>query len=147
MHDAAIPGMDRDFDRWLPRAGATLDQAPAAPRDLYERLCHASRLLHDMPPAPGRACLVYRDAEGHPARFLLPDDCTVGRAAPAELVIDSTHLSRRHFRVVHRDGVAEVEDLDSRNGTYVNGARMRRAVLRDGDVIEAGRVVLTYFAP
>ncbi len=54
------------------------------------------------------------------------------------LAVDDAALSRRHCAVSNEHGPLVVEDLGSRNGTYVNGDRVVREILRPGDEIEIG---------
>ncbi|MBL8724492.1 MAG: FHA domain-containing protein [Planctomycetes bacterium] len=68
----------------------------------------------------------------------------VGRTAGCDLVIDDSKASRRHLRVIVEAGVAEVEDLDSSNGTLLNGKPVTRRLLRDGDQVQIGKTVLVY---
>jgi hypothetical protein len=49
------------------------------------------------------------------------------------------HMSARHFVMVCHDGHCRIRDLDSTNGTFLNGAKISEATLNDGDRIEAGR--------
>ena len=72
-----------------------------------------------------------------------PND--VGREPAAAVWLDSGSVSRRHARVVVTGGEAQLEDLGSKNGTTVNGARVDAPVaLRDGDRLVIGAVPLTY---
>lgn len=67
----------------------------------------------------------------------------VGRTSESNVVLEDASVSRRHasFRLVH--GVPQVEDVGSRHGTYVNGARVGAATpLRHGDRIRVGGQVL-----
>lgn len=68
---------------------------------------------------------------------------TMGRAARADFIVDATLVSRLHCRLTAGAGELEVVDLDSTNGTFVNGHRVTRAPLRDGDVLGVGRVEFT----
>ena len=68
---------------------------------------------------------------------------TVGRAARADFVVDATLVSRVHCRLAAGAESLEVVDLDSTNGTFVNGQRVKRATLGDGDKLGVGRVELT----
>ena len=52
-------------------------------------------------------------------------------------------MSRLHCRLTAGANELEVVDLDSTNGTFVNGARTTRAVLKNGDRLGVGRVELT----
>jgi pSer/pThr/pTyr-binding forkhead associated (FHA) protein len=68
----------------------------------------------------------------------------IGRSTTAGLTIDDATVSRRHAVIVN-DGVGtRVLDDRSLNGIVVGGARVSAATLRDGDVIELGRVRLHY---
>ncbi len=63
----------------------------------------------------------------------------VGRDPGANLSIDEEGLSREHAKFVSAaDGVVHVLDLDSTNGTFVNGERVSLRVLREGDELQLG---------
>ncbi|HSL21561.1 MAG TPA: FHA domain-containing protein [Vicinamibacterales bacterium] len=69
---------------------------------------------------------------------------TVGRARRADFILDAALVSRLHCRLTARaDGGLEIEDLGSTNGTYVNGKKLARAELKDGDELGVGRIKLT----
>ena len=82
----------------------------------------------------------------------LPDDETVvGRSPDAGLVVDERAVSRRHALLVGTEsGTHAIRDLESVNGTRVNGKRIGASdvLLKSGDRITLGRgrVVLQYFA-
>jgi pSer/pThr/pTyr-binding forkhead associated (FHA) protein len=68
---------------------------------------------------------------------------TLGRATGADFIVDAALVSRVHCRLtVLPDGALEVRDLESTNGTFVNGARIDRATLAAGDRLQVGRVEL-----
>jgi hypothetical protein len=71
---------------------------------------------------------------------------TVGREAPADVVIPDRFLSRSHFQLLCEDKLHVLTDPGSSNGTYVNGMRLRGSVLRPRDAIFAGRTAFR-FAP
>jgi len=54
-------------------------------------------------------------------------------------------IDERHFAVYFRDGVWWVEDLGSRYGTYLNGIKIKKEKLREGDVISPGAAVAVVF--
>jgi pSer/pThr/pTyr-binding forkhead associated (FHA) protein len=87
---------------------------------------------------------VLKTADGAEAPFMfriLPGNVkTIGRAPRADFVVDASLVSRVHCRVTAGATELEVIDLDSTNGTYVNGARVDRATLRTGDRLGVGRV-------
>jgi DNA-binding winged helix-turn-helix (wHTH) protein len=69
----------------------------------------------------------------------------IGRARDAAVRIDSGGVSRHHARVVVTGNEARVEDLGSKNGTFVDGKAVTGAcVLKDGGEIRVGPVALTF---
>jgi DNA-binding winged helix-turn-helix (wHTH) protein len=69
----------------------------------------------------------------------------LGRDRDCGVRIDSSAVSRRHARIVVAPEETTLEDLNSKNGTRVNGRPVEQAVvLRDGDRIQVGAVTLTY---
>ena len=82
-----------------------------------------------------------RDAELPFTFRLLPGKVrTIGRAAGADFIVDAGMVSRVHCRLAAAATEVEVTDLDSTNGTYVNGVRVAQAQLKDGDQLGVGRV-------
>jgi serine phosphatase RsbU (regulator of sigma subunit) len=70
---------------------------------------------------------------------------TVGRAAPADVVLRDVEISRNHCRISQEVGALMITDLNSTNGTYVDGRRATAPVkLTDGCVIRVGRHLLKY---
>jgi DNA-binding winged helix-turn-helix (wHTH) protein len=70
---------------------------------------------------------------------------TIGRAGDAAIRIDSGAVSRHHARVVVTGGEARVEDLGSKNGTFVDGKPVTGShLLTDGNEIRVGPVALTF---
>ncbi|MFO0576278.1 MAG: sigma 54-interacting transcriptional regulator [Polyangia bacterium] len=72
------------------------------------------------------------------------DDEPVGRRGSRRLELPDRFLSSRHAVLEMRGEAIELQDAGSRNGTFVNGARVSRAVLADGDLIEVGHSLLCY---
>lgn len=83
--------------------------------------------------------------DGNRVTFRLPDDAikTVGRSAGAGFILDAALVSRLHCRLTATDPGLEVVDLDSTNGTFVNGKPIKKALLQPGDRLKVGRVELT----
>jgi pSer/pThr/pTyr-binding forkhead associated (FHA) protein len=73
---------------------------------------------------------------------LLPGSLkTMGRAPRADFVVDAALVSRVHCRfTVTPTNEVELEDLGSTNGTRVNGKKVMKAKLKDGDRLTVGRV-------
>lgn len=78
---------------------------------------------------------------------LLDGDYDIGRMSDCWLTLDDEMASRYHARFHVSGPTAELEDLGSRNGTFVNGERLEgRRVLQDGDRIRIGRELISVLA-
>ena len=69
---------------------------------------------------------------------------SIGRASDCTIPIKDRYLSRRHAEIRRRGPVVVLIDLDSTNGTIVNGRRVREHPLADGDRITLGNSRLTF---
>jgi pSer/pThr/pTyr-binding forkhead associated (FHA) protein len=68
---------------------------------------------------------------------------TLGRATGADFIVDAALVSRVHCRLTALPGgQLEVRDLESTNGTFVNGKRVEVARLSSGDRLQVGRMEL-----
>lgn len=66
---------------------------------------------------------------------------TMGRAPRADFVVDAALVSRIHCRfTLSEANQLELEDLRSTNGTFVNGKKVGKTALNDGDKVTVGRV-------
>ena len=72
------------------------------------------------------------------------DGLVLGRVAACDVVIEDGKASRRHARLIVDAGVVEIEDLNSSNGTLLNGKPVERRMLRDGDEVRIGKTVIVY---
>lgn len=90
--------------------------------------------------------LVLRLKKKTQARIPLDAPCvTLGRATDSDIVLDdSSGVSRNHAHILVVDDEVVVEDLSSRNGTFVNGKLTTRRTLRPGDRIAIGHYRLHY---
>ena len=71
---------------------------------------------------------------------------TIGRSPNVELRLDDDGISRNHARIRSETNRAWIEDMESRNGTFVNGERITTSVeLRDGDKVQVGRGTVLRF--
>ena len=76
---------------------------------------------------------------------LLDAECTIGRAAESGIVINDGSISSRHARIVRTPDGFTIEDLQSRNGTFVNGDKVDKTrTLADGDVVRIGKIIMTF---
>jgi pSer/pThr/pTyr-binding forkhead associated (FHA) protein len=83
-----------------------------------------------------------------PRSFSLGDRTTVGRDPEADVCIDDEAVSWHHLEIESRAGVLMATDLDSRNGTALNGEPLDRPRrLRDGDVLTVGEYRLEVADP
>jgi hypothetical protein len=92
-------------------------------------------LLHDRPRAPRAFIEVVSERRRIP---LGAEPLAIGRDPENDLVLDDRRVSRRHAEVRLRLGRYTLYDLQSTNGTYVNGRRVAEIVLSDGDRVQIG---------
>jgi chromosome segregation ATPase len=79
-----------------------------------------------------------------PVTHVLSRRTRIGRAAGCELHIDSGSVSRNHAMVLVGPREAIIEDLNSTNGVLVNGRKISRQPLADGDAVTIGEVQFRY---
>ena len=74
---------------------------------------------------------------------LRPDrDVVVGRGSDLDLVLAEDMVSRKHAKIFFREGAFWIQDLGSTNGTFVNGEKVKRARLSEGDRLLIGSSIL-----
>jgi hypothetical protein len=82
------------------------------------------------------------DGTMHP---LLEDDLTIGRTGTNGIALKDPSVSANHARVMRGVEGFTIEDIGSRNGTFVNGDKIsEKRVLADGDLVRIGKVILTF---
>jgi pSer/pThr/pTyr-binding forkhead associated (FHA) protein len=79
--------------------------------------------------------------------FLDKERLNVGRAPHNQVVIDDPAVSEKHAVITSVGNDHIMEDLQSVNGTLVNGSRMVRHILQHGDVMQFGAFYLRYLNP
>lgn len=72
------------------------------------------------------------------------EGATIGRATSNALVVNDAQVSRLHARIDLDGTTWTVRDLNSRNGTYVNGKRVTAQALQNGDQVSVGITILTF---
>ena len=88
---------------------------------------------------------VYRLIWGDREIALVAGENVIGRDRDTVVWLDDVSVSRRHARIVIDGDGARVEDLGSKNGTYVEGKRVSRSIaLRDGNALRLGSVALVF---
>jgi len=86
--------------------------------------------------------LVVRDERGVEQHLqMVGREMRFGRGLDNDVVLDSLSVSREHARLLQADGLY-IEDLGSRNGTFVNGQRVQRARVHPGDRVRLGATEL-----
>ena len=97
-------------------------------------------------PSAGAASLVAVAGEGLVGlRFPVGHGLSIGRSADNDIVLADNFVSHHHLSIYQREDAYIVEDLDSRNHTYLNdGILTGRAYLRAGDVLRIGVVALRF---
>ena len=68
----------------------------------------------------------------------------IGRMDDSDIQIDNLAVSSRHAKIMTILNDSFLEDLDSTNGTFINGIRIKKHALQDGEVITIGKHELTY---
>lgn len=119
------------------------DDAGVAPEDTLQYI----PVRANMNPLPGRQLVaVLEVAEGSLAgrRFALHELTVIGRGQTCHVYLPEPSISRRHAVITRTGNRYTISDQASTNGTYVNGMRVTRAELADGDIIKLGRAVLTF---
>jgi DNA-binding winged helix-turn-helix (wHTH) protein len=91
-------------------------------------------------PSAARLCLVLQNRQIR----LLDGANIIGRDPDVTIQCDAAGVSRHHARILVSDGGATLEDLQSKNGTYLNGTRIAAQRLSDGDEIRLGAARLTF---
>ena len=85
--------------------------------------------------------------DGFGAAHAIAAKSSIGRAQEGELVVLASSVSREHAELVHKDGAWMIRDLGSRNGTFVDGARVQgRVALPARVTIKVGDVALWFLA-
>ena len=81
------------------------------------------------------------------SRFGYEDSHTIGRLSDCTVVVSDTNTSRHHARITRSGTGFVVADLNSTNGTFVNGERLLADHrLEDGDIVTVGSVSLRFEA-
>jgi len=97
-------------------------------------------------PQPAASSLVGSLTQDSGAVFpLLDDEYLIGRDASNPISIADNSISSRHARIIRGPDGFFIEDLQSRNGTFVNGEKVTdRRLLTNNDLVRLGKVILTF---
>ena len=83
--------------------------------------------------------LLVRSKDGHEVVHVLGRKTTIGRTPDNDLQIDASFVSRHHAVLLINGQQTIIEDLNSTNGVHVNGQRVSREMLNDGDIVSVGK--------
>ena len=101
------------------------------------------KLLREKPRAP-KASLAFHDGSDRREIPVGAEPLAIGRDPQNDIVLDDRRVSRKHAEIRLRLGRYTLYDLQSTNGTYVNGRRVAEMVLSDGDRVAIGGVELQF---
>lgn len=88
------------------------------------------------------ATLTADDGVMHP---LLEESSTIGRTAANSIALRDPSVSAKHARIVRGADGFTIEDVGSRNGTYVNSEKLsEKRLLAEGDLVRLGKIILTF---
>lgn len=91
-----------------------------------------------------KGILLLKSQKGWDKIPLIKDEFIIGRGKENDLALDDHLVSKNHAKLVRRDDSYRLIDLDSRNGTFLNGERVKMARLKDGDEIRLGIHLLRF---
>ncbi len=84
--------------------------------------------------------LNYADQYGEHSFTLGRESTSIGRSPDQDLVLRETYVSRRHALINRQNDHYELVDQNSSHGTYLNGLRVNRTILKSGDTLQFGSV-------
>ena len=92
-----------------------------------------------------RSCFILESGSTEKKVFPFYQRLTIGRHSSNDITLADRMVSKRHAVVGRVKGRIVVKDLDSRNGTFVNGEKVEKAILVSGDRLKIGSAVLRFF--
>jgi hypothetical protein len=92
-----------------------------------------------------KSCLILETKHTTKRVFPFYAKMIIGRHSTNDIPLPDRTVSKRHAVIGRVRGQAVVKDLDSRNGTFVNGQKVEKAILSCGDILKVGSVMLRFF--
>ena len=126
------------------RHGATDSGVDPELREAARQATEAGAGVPPEPPPDGAARLLIHSDGGREIVHVLGRKTSIGRTPDNDLQIDAKYVSRHHAVILVGPVHAVIEDLNSTNGVLVNGRRVTRHTLKDGDQIALGRSVYRF---
>jgi type II secretory pathway predicted ATPase ExeA len=141
------PYAERQAARQAAVAAAKAQPQAAEPSAARVNGAAAHAVVEPLPrPTLGKVVLDL-DGEGLGEVDIDEDRVMIGRDADNDIPLKAEYVSRHHAQITVEQGACWVTDLNSTNGTFVNGKRIKKRILRDGDAIQIGHHRLTYVSP
>ena len=138
------PGPPPAQERTAAQARVLRDAQLDRRRQMLERTSARTKPERAQPPPALRRYLIALEPERDDVYELTRPRTYVGRGAEASLRLADATVSRLHGILSLEEGVAFVEDASSTNGVFVNGKRVQRAALKDGDTVSFGTARYQY---
>ena len=92
--------------------------------------------------------LIVESIAGKPKAFEFDqDEISLGRAVDNDIAINDKSVSMHHVKISLIQEQAELVDLDSRNGTKLNGKQIKKTPLHDQDIFNIGNVPVQFICP
>jgi pSer/pThr/pTyr-binding forkhead associated (FHA) protein len=136
-----IAELERSNQQWRETAGETRQAATDSNPALGDSGQHAREEgLAAEPVSDGATRLLIHSEDGREVVHVLGRKTSIGRTPDNDLQLEAKFVSRHHAVILVGPVNTVIEDLNSTNGVQVNGRRITRQTLRDGDQIAIGRV-------
>ena len=139
--EARVSELERSNERWRESTGETrqaaTDSTPILSDPAAESEEESGPIAETV--AAGAARLLIRSEGGREVVHVLGRKTSIGRTPDNDLQLDAKFVSRHHAVILVGPKSTVIEDLNSTNGVQVNGRRVTRQALSDGDQIAIGR--------
>jgi pSer/pThr/pTyr-binding forkhead associated (FHA) protein len=148
-----VNGQKLTNDKWLLKSGAIIElgsQITLEYRQLDPEGSGNSRpiFMREGDPGSQPVLVLVNEALIKEAYLLQSEEITLGRSVGNDIVVTASDISRTHARLRWADDHYEIEDMKSRNGTFVNGVALEegtKTLLEHSDVIRLGALTKFHF--
>jgi len=155
---ARLDELEKTNTHWrttVEEARAALTDRDSLIRRLEEETANSAVLLgaiqqrlessgpHEIAPEGDKRLLIRADADSEVVH-VLGRKTSVGRTPDNDLQIDAKYISRHHAVILAGPAHTIIEDLNSTNGVLVNGRRITRQTLKDGDAVMIGKTLFRF---
>ncbi len=103
--------------------------------------------LSQIPSTTKEALLIlpYSPSRRKKKTFILNGEKIIGRDKNCSIILEDSYASSQHARIYQKDNHFFIEDLESKNGTFLNGKRIKKeTALKNGDKITIGKTELKF---